>query len=634
MITDLRIHGDLGGEKEFYATIRGEGLGHPYFHEAREKDGEDVHRFFFGGHEFSLAPEGLTHSGNGGNFCPYMVGVEEPIEDLIKPDVINRLVLFGAVEGEASKRRSLRFTRTTSGHETWREIFLRGHAVFNYFFFIHIPGERDLIRQQERILRLLGRSLKRFPLSLEIDDSAIAEMLHKLWDRDDAAIFLLRLVNRHHLEFYRTFENLYSQRRFLREEDQSILRDLATRLSIDFYSQERMKMDVLARHPDNRQVVSEYQSALVDIWKRKRMDFEDRARITRLRTVALRRDIPLSLLDALDEKLLPERASLQGKEPEYLVESRAVLETFFLKRRKVGVRLETEDLIRILRAKASALEHRDAAFDSMLIEVGKQCDELGSRTGDTSILEDFGSIITYFDRFDAVYHDINRVAFHEGQDLSEDRLRSLLRNKRVFDGITEGLFRDLFVRPIFKNPYLTQYGRSKLETLVDGLSCVESGDLSVQEMLRTLSALVSEERDFHMAKTIIGNWMKKTGRELRPDEEENFLRRAREQMLARGLVAPATGLEIFTRALGDLRNEKIYFSSVLPQLVGTGDAAMRREFLASTGIETLRAEEIEKEFARAYQVDEAVLRKIRAAAAAELTNVGNVDDAEAGRMRG
>jgi uncharacterized protein (TIGR04442 family) len=613
MITDLRIHGDLGAETEFYATIRGEGIGHPYFHEAREKDGEDTHRFFFGGHEFSLDSEGITHRGNGGSFCPYMVGVEEPIEDLIKPDVINRLVLFGAreQEGETDKARSLHFTRETGGHETWKEVFLRGHAVFNYFFFIQIPGERDLVRQQERILRLLGRSLKRFPLSLEIDDSAISEMLHKLWDRGDGVIFLLRLVNRHHLEYYRTFDNLYSQSRFLREEDHAILRDLASRLSIDFYSQERMKMDVLARHPDNYQVVAEYQSVLVDIWKRKRMDFEDRARITRLRTVALRRDIPLSLLDALDEKLLLERESLQGKEPEYLVEARAVLETFFLKRRKVGVHLETEDLIRILRAKAAALEHRDAAFDSMLIEVGKRCDELGSSTGDSSILEDFGSVVTYFDRFDAVYHDINRVAFHEGQDLSEDRLRSLLRNKRVFDGISEGLFRDLFVRPIFKNPYLTQYGRGKLETLVDGLSCVETGDLSVQEVIRSLAAMVTEERDFHMAKTIIGNWMKKTGRELRTEEEEQFLGRAREQMLARGLVAPATGAEVFSHALADLRNEKIYFSAVLPQLVGTGDAAKRREFLSSTGIETLRAEEIEKEFARAYQVDEAVMQKIR-----------------------
>jgi len=614
MITDLRIHGELGGEKEFYATIRGEGIGHPYFHEMVEKDGVAAHRFFFGGNEFILSPEGLTHRGNGGSFCPYMVGVEEPIEDLLKPDVINRLVLFGAMEDPGGAR-PLRFTRNTAGTESWKEIFLRGHAVFNYFFFLNIPNEREVTRQQEKVLRLLGRSLKRFPLSLEIDDSAIAEMLHKLWERDNLAIFLLRLVHRHHLEFFRTFESLYSQSRFLREEDQAILRDLASRLSIDFYSQERMKMDALSRHPDNRQVVAEYQAALVDIWKRKHMDFEDRARITRLRTVALRRDIPLSLLDSLDEKLLPEREALQGKEPEYLVEARAVLETFFLKRRKVGVHLETEDLIRIMRSKASALDNRDASFDNMLIEVGRQCDEMGSRTGDSSILEDFGSIVTYFDRFDAVYHDINRVAFHEGQDLSEDRLRSLLRNKRVFDGISDGIFRELFVKPIFKNPYLTQYGRAKLETLVDGLSCVESGDLSVQEALKSLSALVTEERDFHMAKTIIGNWMKKTGRDLRQEEEESFLRRAREQMLARGLVSPETGPSVLAHALMDLRNEKIYFSSVLPQVVATVNPEMRREFLVSSGIEALRAEEIEKEFAKTYQVDDAVLRRIRGAAA-------------------
>jgi len=38
---------------------------------------------------------------------------------------------------------------------------------------------------------------------------------------------------------------------------------------------------------------------------------------------------------------------------------------------------------------------------------------------------------------------------------------------------------------------------------------------------------------------------------------------------------------------------------------------MRKEFLSSTGLETLRVEEIEKEFAKAYQVEDSVLRKIR-----------------------
>ncbi len=611
MITDFRIHGEIDGDREFFATIRGEGANSPYFHQPLEKEGKALHRFFFGGNEFVLGPEGLSHQGNGGSFCPYMFGVEEPIEDLVKPDVINRLVLFGAMEDKA-KGRPLRFTRNTGGQETWREIFLRGHAVFNFFFFLHFPSVKELSRQQEKILRLWGRNLKRYPFTMDTDDAEIARMLHGLWDREPLVILLLRVVNRAHMEFYRTFEDLYAQHRFMPEEDQAVLRDLAARLGIDFYSQERMKIDVLSRHPDNRQVVAEYQSALVEIWKRKSIDLDDRGRITRLRTVALRRDIPLNLLDSLDEKLLPNREELLGKEPDYLVEARAVLETFFLKRRKVGVHLETEDLLRLLRTKALALEARDAAFDSMLIEVGRQCDELGQKENDLSILEDFGSVITYFDRFDAVYHDLNRAAFHEGQNLNEDRLRSVIRNKRVFDGIGEGLFRDLFVKPILKNPYLSSYGRQKVEMLVDGIACVETGDLSVQSVLASLTTLVSEERDYQMAKTIISNWMKKTGRELREEEEEPFLRRAREQLLARGLVSPETSPDVYARALHDLRNERLYYSTVLPQVLKTGNPQLRKDFIASTHLELLRVEEIEKEFAKAYQVDEGALTGIRA----------------------
>ena len=95
MIKDLRIHGEVGGNKEFFATLCGEGLEGRYYHELKDRNGADHHRFFLGGNELVLGPENLYHTGNGGTFCPYMFGVDEPIEDLVKPDVINRLVVFG-----------------------------------------------------------------------------------------------------------------------------------------------------------------------------------------------------------------------------------------------------------------------------------------------------------------------------------------------------------------------------------------------------------------------------------------------------------------------------------------------------------------------------------------------------------
>ncbi len=162
MIKDLRIHGEVGGDKEFFATLSGEGLDGRYYHELVEREGVPHHRFFLGGSEFLLGPEALIHTGNGGSFCPYMFGVDEPIEDLVKPDVINRLVVFGVRHDDPGK---IIFSDETTAKVDYRHVFLRGHAVFNYYFFIQFASKTSLKKQQEEILRVLGRSLKRFPLT-------------------------------------------------------------------------------------------------------------------------------------------------------------------------------------------------------------------------------------------------------------------------------------------------------------------------------------------------------------------------------------------------------------------------------------------------------------------------------------
>ncbi|UCG37926.1 MAG: TIGR04442 family protein, partial [bacterium] len=203
MIKDLRIHGEVGGNKEFFSTLCGEGLDGRYFHEMQESGGVASHRFFLGGNQFILGPDTLSHTGNGGSFCPYMFGVDEPIEDLVKPEVINRLVVFGARHEEGQ---GISFSDRTSSTEDYRQVFLKGHAVFNYFFFVQFAGKVPLKKQQEEILRVLGRSLKRFPLNLDEDDSRIVEQLRSQWSGLATVFFLLKIVNRSHLKFYRQFE--------------------------------------------------------------------------------------------------------------------------------------------------------------------------------------------------------------------------------------------------------------------------------------------------------------------------------------------------------------------------------------------------------------------------------------------
>ncbi|UCF30728.1 MAG: TIGR04442 family protein [bacterium] len=609
MIKDLRIHGVTGPDKEFFATFCSRGLGNWYFHEVAEVDGLAEHRFFSGGSEFVVRPDAISHRGNGGSFCPYMFGVDEPIEDLVKTDVINRLVVFGAVQDETAR---VRVTDGTAGVQTFKEIFLRGHAVFNYFFFVHFSDKYPLKQQQQRILKVLGRSLKRHPLDLKQDDSAIIEGLREHWENLGPAFFLLKVISRPNMEFYQSFEEAYSRSRTLEENEQQALSDLGRHLGVDPYSQERIKIDVMYRHMENRQVVEEYRSVLVDVWRRDEILFDDSARISRLRTVALRKGIPANLLDALDEKLLVGKKVIKTQEPSYLVEARGVLETIFLRSRRVGVHLETEDLIRLLRTKLMALENRDSAFDRILIEVGKDCDELSKDADDPSILEEFGSIVTYFDRFDAVYHMVNRLAFHEEEKLPEERLRSLLANKRIFDGIQDGLFEELFIRPVLNNAYLPNFGRRKISTLTNGLNNIVTGDLSLQDLVISMENLVREEREYHIVKTAMDRWLRKFGRSLRGAEEEQiFINDVKKMLTSRDLVRAGSPDAFFRKALDDLKMERLYVSNVLPRAIRSKDSAIRDEFIRTSGLEMLRIEELEREFQVQHRVEDGVLEQIR-----------------------
>ena len=342
--------------------------------------------------------------------------------------------------------------------------------------------------------------------------------------------------------------------------------------------------------------------------------FDHRARISRLRTVALRKGIPVNLLDTLDEKLIGDRKITAEDESSYLVEVRGVLETVLLSSRTVGVHLEDEDLIKLLKSKLTALENRDTVFDRILIEVGKECDDLSHETGDTGSLEEFGEIVTFFDRFDNVYHTVNRVAFHEEEKIQDDKLRSLLSNKKVFDGIQDNLFHELFFTPVLKNLYLPRYGRNKVEVLYDGLRSIETGDLSLQDLMISLENLVREEREYRIVKTAMDRWLKKFGRSLRSAEEEAvFLSDVRKMLVPRGLVRPDVPETFFRKTLEDLKMERVYFGSVLPKAIKSRDSGIRREFVDSSGIDLMRIEELEKEFQQQYRIGDETLEVIRSA---------------------
>ncbi|HEY5514069.1 MAG TPA: TIGR04442 family protein, partial [Geomonas sp.] len=173
MFRDIRLHGYANDQIEFYAITAGTEAYNRYFFNSDQADAQEI-RFFSPGNEFIIGHDGISHRGNGGSFCEYMFGVDQPIADLAKEDVSNRLVVYGTHYDHRTG--TLKFSDRTEGYHSYDKIFFDGNAVFNYFFALTGADFTGLIReQQERIVKVLGKALKRSSAVGEEHDNLIIE---------------------------------------------------------------------------------------------------------------------------------------------------------------------------------------------------------------------------------------------------------------------------------------------------------------------------------------------------------------------------------------------------------------------------------------------------------------------------
>ena len=300
MQKDIRLHGLIDHTIEYYAIVAGIDAHQRYFFNMGHDD-EEL-RFFSPGNEFVIGREGINSRGNGGSFCEYMFGVDQPIADLAKGDVINRLVIYGAHYDNATG--TLEFDDDTSGTLSYDKIFFDGNAVCNYFFFINsdrIIG--SFSEQQEEIVKLLGKGIKRSTaVGEEFDNGIIDEIFTMLGDQR-AQLFLFKLINRKHREYRDLFNSFYLKNKKISDEDFAMLASLAGRYEIDRYQQERIRIDVMYKHPDNRRIVDEYKNILIDCNRKGEINKLENARLTRLKTLSVRNKIPGALFYTLDEML-------------------------------------------------------------------------------------------------------------------------------------------------------------------------------------------------------------------------------------------------------------------------------------------------------------------------------------------
>jgi uncharacterized protein (TIGR04442 family) len=130
--------------------------------------------------------------------------------------------------------------------------------------------------------------------------------------------------------------------------------------------------------------------------------------------------------------------------------------------------------------------------------------------------------------------------------------------------------------------------------------------------LISLEELVREEREYRIVKTAMDRWLKKFGRSLRGIEEESsFINDVRKMLVSRALVRPDVPESFFRKALEDLKMERIYFGSVLPNAIKARDAVIRSEFIDTSGMDMMRIEELEREFQQQYRIADDAMEMIR-----------------------
>jgi len=605
MIHEIKLHGSANEKLDYFVTITGADLSSRYCYESLP-EGD---RFFSGRNEFIVTPTGISYTGTGGSLCEYMFGVDLPLKDLLRKDVSNRMVMYGAYYDNAD---NITFTNTTAGKETFDHVFLTGNAVSNYYFFVHTSQRTEIKEVQRDILKFIGKQLKRSTTVGAADDTRLCREIFMTLGDDKALVFLFRLLNRHNEEYFATFNKYYSGQKTLSPKAHAALDSLAKKYSIIPYQQERIKIDGMYKLPENKKIVDEYKDILISVSEKGEVNPSELAKLSRLRTLSLRLNIPHSLFDTLDELLLKDMNIVEVEEPDYVRDTRAIFEGLFFQTDKIKGHVSQEDLVKLLMAKQKSTMVRDQAFEGLLLNTVRACDEHARDRNDMSVLETMSRILTYFDRYDSTATAINNLAFMEDSTLSEDNIRSIFGNKEVFDQIGAGLFRTLLIDSLRENRYLTRYGRKKVDTLSLGLQQIKSGDTTYRDLAASIDRINDGDRMYTAIHRYIKDRFKSIYAELNSKEDQEiFIQDLNREIQSKGIVECPVPHTVFEEIILDIRKESFYLNNLLPHIIVSRDHRVREDFLTNSGLDRFYVEELEKDYFDMNRIEEHILEEIR-----------------------
>jgi uncharacterized protein (TIGR04442 family) len=322
----------------------------------------------------------------------------------------------------------------------------------------------------------------------------------------------------------------------------------------------------------------------------------------RLRTLSLRNEVPLSMFDMLEEIVLQEEGSIKFQEieePEHIQETRAILEGFLLGK-SIHKRLSPSDTLTLMVNKQKAAANRDQRFEEILLETGRLIDESLREEADFERMESFGELITFFDRFDHTSTLINKLAFMDDIEFTQEQIRSLLGNMHEFEELKRGLFQQLFIDPVLANEYTLSYGRRKLYSLMIGLMTIDSNEASISDVVEELQRINRMERAYFGLYRIARKRMSSFYLELNTAEGRETFRREIAAEVERDYSLRALDDEIDDELLDEvitkIRLEAFYINQMLPKIIEEQDARLRNDFLANSGLDRFQVEDLEAEY--------------------------------------
>ena len=593
MIRAIVHQGSIGKPIEYFAVVVGPDVDRRFFFEQINNPRGDVVRYFGGGNEIVLNPEGVRFHGNGGFFGEYMFGGHLPVGDLLNDEVVNRLVLFGATTDKGTHE--LRFTYGTDGFETYDSLFLQGNAIANYVFFIDDRKKYDDITdRQEETLRKAGKLLKR---SRRVGSGQFIALAHEIMEglaEPDSTLVLLRIIHRANQQYSELTRSAYAAKGSLA--DIPVEDELGR---IEAYQRERMQIDVIYHDPANQELIDEYKRILASC-AGSTINSSARARLMRIRTLSLRNEVPLSIFDTLEEIVLQEpRVASEETEPDYIGTTREILGGFLLGK-TISRKLSSLDMVQLMENKQRAAENRDQTFELVLLETGRQIDEIGREDQDIERLESFGELVTLFDRIDHTTTLINKLAFMDDVELTHVQVRSLIGNMGVFEGLRRGLFQQLFVDPVINNEYALSYGKKKLYALTLGMISMESNESSIADVTLSIANINRHERAYFTVYKLTRKRMSNFYLELNTVEGRETFRREikaeieldEELRELQDVITEPLLEEVITK----IRLEAFYINQLLPRIIDEQDVKLRNDFLSNSGLDRFQIEDLESEY--------------------------------------